>query len=132
MPDLNPTTRRFITPRLFEILLLIAALLETAHLIGLFDRREEVDGTTLAVIFTLGVPWIVLLLGLAVTRIGSSVAKWALVLLTAIALISAVRVGIGRWAEPAILAGAVAGMLQTVSVALLFTPIGRSWTSGTA
>lgn len=129
MPDLNPAAESWVTRRRFELLLLIAALLETAHLIGLFHRREEVDGTALAVVFTYGVPWVVLLLGLAVTRAGSSIAKWVLVFLAALALITAVRIGTGRWGEPAILMGALAGILQVIAVALLvFTPPGRSWT----
>ena len=128
MPHLNQTARQLVTPRTFELLLLVAALFETAHLVGLFGRRAEVDGTALAITFTFGVPWLVLLLGLGVTRLRSSVAKWVLVALTAIALLSAVRIGTGRWDEPAILAGAVAGLLQVIAVAMLFTPTGRRWT----
>ncbi len=71
MAELNHTTRPFVTQRRFELVLLAAALFETLHLMGLLGRRAEVDGTPLAIIFTFGVPWIVLLLGSAVTRMGA-------------------------------------------------------------
>lgn len=129
MSDLNRTAGAFVTRRHFELLLLAAALFETVHLVGLFVRRAEVDGTVLAIAFTFVVPWLVPLLGLAVTRRGSKVAKWLIVVLVAIALMTAVRIGIAPWVNSlAILAGAVAGLLQLVAVVMLFTPAGRSWT----
>jgi hypothetical protein len=129
MSDLNQAERSFVSPRNFELLLAAAALFETLHLIGLFDRRVEVDGRMLAILFTLGGPLLVLLLGLAVTRLGSSVAKWLFVALGAIALISAIRLGAGPWLDnPALLAGAVAGLCQLAAMLMLFTPAGRDWT----
>ena len=122
-PDLFPISRGR-----FELALLVAALFETAHLIGLYDRRAQVDGTALAIVFTALTPWLTMLLGLAVTRLRSSVAKWILIALVAIALLSAVRIGPGRWDEPAIFLGAIAGALQIVAVAMLFTRTGRGWT----
>lgn len=112
----------------FEMLLFAAAIFETAHLTGLYERREQVDGVLLAVLFTSLTPWITFLLGLAVTRLRSSVAKWILIVLVAIALLTAVRIGPGRWDEPAIFLGAVAGVLQLMAVVMLFTRAGRSWT----
>lgn len=53
----------------FERLLAAAALVEMLHLIGLFARRVEVDGTILAILFTLGGPPVVLLPGFGVTRL---------------------------------------------------------------
>ncbi|KQN25429.1 hypothetical protein ASE86_04095 [Sphingomonas sp. Leaf33] len=129
MSDLTTAARPLVTERLFELTLLAAALFETAHLLGLFGRRAEVDGTPLAIAFTFGVPWLMPLLGLAITRTGSVTAKWVLVVLGAIALLTAVRVGPGRWNEPAILLGAIAGVLQIAAIAMLFTPAGRRWTS---
>jgi hypothetical protein len=118
-----------VTRRNFELLLLAAALFEALHLIGLFARRAEVDGLVLAVLFTVGGPLFVLLLGLAVTRLGSSLAKWLLILLVAVALLSAVRIGTAQWLEnPALLAGAIAGLCQLAAVSMLFTRGGRSWT----
>lgn len=128
MPDIGASSETFPTRRTFEMLLLVAALFETMHLIGLFGRRAEVDGTTLAVLFTFGVPWLVFLLGLAVTRGRSSVAKWSLIVLVAIAVLSAVRIGAVRWNEPAMALGAIAGFLQLVAVICLFTPNGKDWT----
>ena len=127
MADLKPDMLRVSTGR-FELMLLLAALFETAHLIGLYDRREQVDGTMLAIAFTLLAPWITFMLGLAVTRLRSSVAKWLLIALVGIAVLTAVRIGPGRWDEPAIFLGAVAGLLQVVAVAMLFTRTGRGWT----
>ena len=130
MSDLNRAGRPFASRRNFELLLAAAALFETLHLIGLFDRRAEVDGEALAILFTLGGPLLVLLLGLAVTRLGSSTAKWLFILLVAIALFSAIRIGAGPWLDnPALLAGAVAGLCQLAAVAMLFTAEGRGWTA---
>ncbi len=130
MPDLNPSPRPFATRRHFELLLAAGALFEAIHLIGLFGRRAEVDGTMLAILFTVGGPLVVPLLGLAVTRLASSLAKWLLILLVAVALLSALRIGFSQWLDqPALLAGAVAGLCQIVAVAMLFTPAGRRWTS---
>jgi hypothetical protein len=122
-PDLFPISRGR-----FELALFVAALFETAHLVGLFDRRAQVDGMSLAIVFTALTPWLTVLLGLAVTRLRSSVAKWILIALVAIALLSAVRIGPGRWDEPAIFLGAIAGVLQLAAIAMLFTRTGRSWT----
>lgn len=119
----------FIIRRRFEALLLTAAGIEIAHLIGLFARRLEVDGWTLALIFTFLVPWIAPGLGFAITRKGSTVAKWLLVVLVAVTLVSAISIGVGRWNELAILLGAIAGVLQCLAVAMLFSPAGRSLTS---
>lgn len=129
MPYLNQTAASFVTKRKFELLLLGALLFETLHLIGLFDQRAAVDGTTLAILFTFGVPWIVLLLGLAVTRRGSMIAKWLLAALAIVALFSAIRIGTDDWSrDPAIFAGAIAGICQLAAVLMLFTPAGRIWT----
>jgi uncharacterized membrane protein len=125
----NPSSRSFVLRRNFERLLVAAALFETLHLIGLFARRAEVDGTFLALLFTVGGPILVLLLGFAVTRLGSSVAKWLLILLVAVALLSAVRIGTAQWSQdPALLAGAIAGLCQLAAVSMLFTRAGRGWT----
>ena len=131
MADLN-TGASAVTRRRFELLLLAAALFETAHLVGLFQRRVEVDGTALAVLFTLGAPWVTFGLGLAITRLRSSAAKWILVVLVAIALLSSVRIGTARWDEPAIFLGAIAGLLQLVAVAMLFTREGRGRSNAAA
>ncbi|HZF96042.1 MAG TPA: hypothetical protein VEZ20_14365 [Allosphingosinicella sp.] len=128
MPHLSKPSG-LVSPRNFEFLLAAAALFEFAHLVGLFERRAEVDGTALALLFTIGGPLLVLLLGLGVTRLGSSVAKWLLVALVAMALFSAVRIGAEPWANnPALIAGAIAGLCQLAAVLMLFTPPARSWT----
>ncbi|MEG3179180.1 hypothetical protein [Sphingomonas sp. LT1P40] len=128
----NQGATSFVTKARFELLLAVAALFETLHLIGLFDRRVDVDGKMLAAVFTFGVPWIVLLLGIAVTRAGSKAAKWTLIILILFAVFSAVSIGIERWNEPVILLGAIAGIVQVVAVTMLLTPVGRSWTRASA
>ena len=129
MPHLTRPSGPLVSARNFEFLLLAAAVFETAHLVGLFERRAEVDGTALAVLFTIGGPLLVLLLGLGVTRLGSSVAKWLLVALVAVALLTAVRIGAEPWMNnPALIAGAMAGLCQLAAVLMLLTPAARSWT----
>lgn len=123
----KPSAQVLVTPRRFEALLLAASLIEIVHLVGLFPRRLQVDGWALALIFTFIVPWIAPGLGLAITRKGSAVAKWLLVGLVAITVISATSIGVARWDEPAILAGAIAGLLQVLAISMLFTKVGRSW-----
>lgn len=113
--------------RSFELLLVGAALFESAHLLALFERRAEVDGVPMAVAFTVVLPWLPVLLGLAVTRRGSAIAKWVLVVLIAVAAFTAFRIGPARWSEPAILFGAVAGALQLAAAVVLVTA-GRAWT----
>ncbi|HEX8194210.1 MAG TPA: hypothetical protein VF552_15050 [Allosphingosinicella sp.] len=129
MPYLSRPSGAVVSPRNFELLLLAAAAFELAHLAGLFERRAEVDGTALAILFTIGGPLLVLLLGLGVTRLGSSLAKWLLVALVAIALLSAVRIGTEPWMNnPALIAGAFAGLCQLAAVLMLLTLSARSWT----
>jgi hypothetical protein len=113
--------------RLFELLLVVAALSETFHLIALYERRAEVDGTLMAVIFTAGLPWVPVLLGLAVTRRRSAIAKWLLSILIAVAAYTAFRIGTARWGELAMLFGALAGALQLTAAIVLLT-VGRTWT----
>lgn len=108
-------------------MLLAASLIEIVHLMGLFPRRLQADGWALALTFTFIVPWIAPSLGLAITRKGSAVAKWLLVGLVALTVISATSIGVGRWDEPAILVGAIAGLLQVLAISMLFTKVGRSW-----
>jgi hypothetical protein len=115
--------------RVFEALLLTAALLSFAQLIGLFGRRAALDGVALAILFTFVLPWLPPLLGLAVTRRRSVVAKWVLLTLTALTLFTAWRIGTARWSDPIILLGAVAGALEAAAAMLLLT-LGRSWTRG--
>lgn len=112
------------------MMLVLAAILESVHLLALFERRAEVDGIVMAVIFTAGLPWIPVLLGLAVTRRRSLLAKWLLLVLIAIAALTAFRIGTSRWGEFAMVFGALAGALQLMAAALLLTT-GRSWTRST-
>lgn len=113
--------------RLFELALVLAAIFESFHLLALFERRAEVDGTVMAVIFTAGLPWVPVLLGLALTRRRSSIAKWLLLVLIAIAAFTAFKIGAARWSEPAMLLGAIAGALQLAAALMLLT-VGRTWT----
>lgn len=128
MPDLTAPAPASEKPkRVFEALLLAAALLSLANMIGLFDRRAALDGVVLATVFTFVFPWLPLLLGLAVTRRRSALAKWLLLALIALSLFTAWRMGTARWGEPAIFLGALAGALEVAAGVLLLT-VGRSWT----
>lgn len=118
-----------ISRRIFEGLLVIAAVAETAHLIGLFDRRSAVDGLALAVLFTAAIPWVTVLVGLAITRLRSRVAKYGFLLLMAPVWFSMVKLGVGEWWGDLFLTlGFLAGVLQTLAVLMLLTPPGWSWT----
>ena len=113
--------------RLFELVLVLAAIFESFHLLTLFERRAEVDGTVMAVIFTAGLPWVPVLLGLALTRRRSLIAKWLLLVLIAIAAFTAFKIGTAQGSEPAMLLGAIAGALQLAAALMLLT-VGRTWT----
>lgn len=131
MSHLSQSIGSYTTKRNFELLLGAAVLFETIHLIGLFGRRSEVDGTILAIVFTIGAPLVLLLMGLAVTRLGSLIAKWVLIVLVALTLLSAVGTGTAKWLEnPALLVGALAGLCEFAAILMLFTSVGRTWTGG--
>ena len=118
-----------ISKRIFEGLLVIAAVAETTHLIGLFDRRSAVDGLALAVLFTAAIPWVTVLVGLAITRLRSRVAKYGFLLLMALVWFSMVRLGVGEWWGDLFLTlGFLAGVLQTLAALMLLTPPGWNWT----
>lgn len=115
----------------FEALLITAALVETAHLAGLFERRAEVDGLALAILFTVAAPWVTVLIGLGITRWGSGVAKYVFLFLMAIVWLNMVKLGLDAWwGKPALMLGFLAGGLQTLAASMLMTSSGWRWTVG--
>lgn len=116
--------------RAFEGLLIAGAVAEYGHLIGLFEARTAVDGQALALAFTLLGPLVTPLLGLAVTRLGSAVAKWAFLILMAVVWLNMVKLGADAWwGQWALALGFLAGTLQTLAASMLFTPTGWRWTA---
>ncbi|WP_296166884.1 hypothetical protein [uncultured Brevundimonas sp.] len=116
----------------FEGLLVLGAAAETLHLIGLFDRRAEVDGVALAVVFTVVTPWVVPMMGLAITRLKSAVAKWVFLLLMSVVWLNMVKLGLGEWwGNPWLTLGFVAGVAQTLAAFMLLTPPSWRWTHKT-
>lgn len=116
----------------FECLLVLGAVAETLHLIGLFDRRAEVDGIALAIAFTVVTPSVVPMMGLAITRLKSAVAKWVLLLLISVVWLNMVKLGLGEWwGNPWLTLGFVAGVAQTLAALMLLTPTGWRWTHKT-
>lgn len=119
----------WIDRRVFEGLLVFGAAAETVHLVGLFDRRTDVDGTGLALAFTAVVPWITPLIGLAVTRLRVAAAKWALLLLMSVVWFNMVKLGVAEWwGDPWLTLGFTAGLAQTLAAAMLLTPVAWRWT----
>lgn len=119
----------WIDRRAFESLLVLGAAAETLHLVGLFDRRTDVDGTGLALAFTAVVPWITPLIGLAVTRLRMAAAKWAFLLLMTVVWFNMAKLGVSEWwGDPWLTLGFTAGVAQTLAAAMLLTPTGWRWT----
>lgn len=122
-----------ISKRGFEGLLIAAAVAETTHLIGLFDRRSEMDGVGLALIFTVLVPWATVAMGLAITRLSNAAAKYVFLLLMGLVWFSMVRLGVSAWWGDLFLTlGFVAGILQTLAALMLLAPEGWRWTRSRA
>lgn len=105
-----------------ELIIGVAALLEFIALVSLFQRREAVDGTAMAIAFTVLVPLAILGLGILITRYGLNIAKWTLAALVLISLITAVKVGFGTWIDdPILFVGGGALVLECLFLALVFT-----------
>lgn len=121
---------RPLTPAVFLRLLLIAGIIETIYLIGLFERRMAVDGLALALAFTTLTPWIPYALGWTVVARRSRVAAGLLVALTVLAWVAGARAGTATWlSDPILLVGALAMICQTIAALMLVSPAGRAWTS---
>jgi hypothetical protein len=105
-----------------------AVAAEGAHLALLFQRRVEVDGLAMAIALSAGTPLLIMALLLLATRRASNVARWFLVVLAMLALLTAVVSGIGAWADnPILLVGGLSLLLQIAAIAMSFTPGGNSW-----
>lgn len=119
---------RNLTSTAFLRLLLVAGVIETIYLVGLFDRRMAVDGLAMALAFTIVIPWIPLALGWAAVARHSRVAAGILVALTALAWVAGVAIGTSKWLDdPILLVGALATLCQTLAVMTLLSPAGRAW-----
>lgn len=119
----------WVNRRTFEVLLVLGAAAETAHLVGLFDRRVAVDGVGLAFVFTALGPWVTPLMGLAITRLRLAPAKWVFLFLMSLVWTSMIKLGAaGWWGDPWATMGFVAGIAQTLATLMILTPTGWGWT----
>ncbi|MBB6229043.1 hypothetical protein FHS79_003241 [Polymorphobacter multimanifer] len=122
------TISRNMNSTMFLRLLLIAGVIETTYLIGLFERRMAVDGLAMALAFTIVIPWVPYALGWAVVTWRSRIAAAILVALTALAWVAGVAIGTANWFDDAVLlVGALATIFQTLATLMLLSPAGRTW-----
>lgn len=118
-----------INKRVFEAVLIFAALAETSHLIGLFDRRTEMDGLALAIAFTVVSPALTLALGFSITRLRSVSAKWGFLFLMSLVWMTMIKLGASTWwGDLWLTLGFLAGTAQTLAALMLLTPKGWAWT----
>jgi hypothetical protein len=90
----------------------------------IWDQRVALDGTMLALLFTVAVPLLIALLVLLATRRRSKLAFACLVLLTGVAWLSTWKLGLTD-GSAAFTAGAASLILQSISLLLLVIAQGR-------